>query len=127
MTRMLVILVFLAMNGLSQTPPQLSGGMLNGRGWNAYQKAQKASYLMGIHDALGTVKDAPSLSHSFPTNLSVGESILAVDRFYEEPENLSIMVMGALRVVALKINGGSQVEVDAETVRLKKIDLEMSK
>lgn len=100
-------------------------GFLNGRTWNAANADMKVSYMTGLLEMIMLTPDADMLKY-FGRNLTTAENSKAVDRFYEEPENLNIPVPFALQIVAKKANGESPdaVENFAATVRRTILDLQ---
>jgi hypothetical protein len=79
-------------------------GISNGRAWQAGTQTAKIYYIRGAFDAL-LVAAFSEQSQYFPANLVARELAKAVDHFYEEPENLPIPIVKALRLVTMRARG----------------------
>ena len=68
---------------------------------------------MGLHEGLGIVEESPSvrMRSTFP-DVPFGDIVKGVDRFYQEPENLTFPVNYALEIFTLKVNGSTQAEIE---------------
>ena len=113
---MKVLLVGLLMTGcaLAQNPSgftaeelaKFTNGTGNGRLWKALTAPLvREGVIVGIWTAAFFIAPRNEALKYKPSNLETKEVIVAVDRFYKEPENLAIAIMDALRVVTLKTNG----------------------
>lgn len=102
-----------------------TGGLFNGRFWNAASVEGRLGYLMGFNDALGARGSDGSAARYLPT-LNFAEQQTAVTRFYQEPENLAIPILGALEVITLKVKGGDQSAIDALLARHRKTSNEVN-
>jgi hypothetical protein len=98
-------------------------GVINGRVWNAISNDAKSFYLIGV--AEGIIRESPAVFKKKYTvgTLSTEEVRIAIDRFFAEPENLLIPAIDALRIVAMKINGALQPEIDKELSVLRAISV----
>ena len=92
----------------------LTGTFLNGRGWRTMSEKDKFVYLFGLTDGMGigdlACKDA-TLRKIYLARASADETVKALDRFYDEPANGSVMVWDAMRVFRLKVDGRPQSEI----------------
>ncbi len=61
---------------------------------------------MGLHESFD-FGDPENFKKLFPKNLSFEELRKAMDRFYDEPENLPIPLIVGQTIVTLKANGES--------------------
>ena len=68
---------------------------------------------------------------SYFPGVPYGDVLKGVDRFYEEPENLTFPVLYALEVFALKVNGATQSEIEKNLAerrqRIKEMELAIKK
>lgn len=85
--------------------------MINGRAWKVLSDIAKTTYLYAISDAIGEEARA-QLPKYIPDGLSRPEVRLAIDQFYEEPENLLIPVFRSLQIVVSRAGGTLQPEID---------------
>jgi len=63
----------------------------------------------------------------YPASLGPSEFIKAIDRFYEQPENLPIPIMQAMRMVTARANGGDPAAIEKEIATLRHDALELHK
>jgi len=121
-----LILLALTLLSVAQEKPAIppfTNGMCNGRHWQVFM--DKGNYLVGFLDGLRAAR-SPSRPY-IPEPLSMVELVKAVDRFYQEPENLAIPVPEALRIVALKANGAPQSEIDSVSAAARRKALQAAK
>src|SRR5712691_16218 len=78
-----------------------TAGMSNGRGWKKFPSDMKIAYVAGIYDAAKVMlllcKEAV-----FPSGVTTGQTVQALDGFYADPLNGSITVVGAMRYIERK-------------------------
>jgi hypothetical protein len=92
-------------------------GYRNGRLWQSVTSNFKTFYLTGFSEAFNLYSsNQPDFASA-----TIGDAEKGLDRFYQEPENLMFPVITALRFFAMKLNGASQVEVEAEVKRCRTI------
>ena len=105
----------------NQTTP---AGFVNGRFWNSLPSSVGVLFLTGYfegfskaileflnHDTADKVESLQSANIPSVTN---GETMAAINRFYEDPANLNIPVWRAIRVAVLKFAGRPAQKVEAE-------------
>jgi hypothetical protein len=71
------------------------------------------------NSAKGVSVLADAMALSFPGDAVFGDVTKALDRLYEEPENLTLTISGALRVITMKFNSDKPEDIDAELRRLR--------
>jgi hypothetical protein len=109
---------------------ETTGGAINGRGWQSLTAEMRLGYVKGYDDGVAAgivhvaVASADKTAELVPSGMTVGEVVSAVDRFYQEPLNRRIMVVAAIRVVALEAKGTDQARVDGEIRRLRRASAE---
>jgi len=96
-------------------------GLSNGRFWMFMDDRQRTCYLVGYQDHKIVFGDLPVPACDacagekekdwWPT-LTVGEILKGLDNFYGEPENLSLPIRFALRILAMKVAGKPQPEIE---------------
>jgi hypothetical protein len=104
-------------------------GLWNGRAWLSWDTHMRLGYLFGYRDhlrvttdALKTAKDWEDETTWWP-NLTYGQTAKALDTFYAVPENGNIPIRGALHIVAERVLGKWEGEVEKDIERLRKIAL----
>ena len=81
-------------------------GQLNGRFWTAIPADAKTGFVMGYcAAATGDL--------SCPSEAQYGDIQKAIDRFYQEPENLRLPVAVAIQVFARRLRGMSEQTIQA--------------
>jgi hypothetical protein len=126
-----------ALGQSSVTPKQTgeTGAMkthkqLNGRFWKSLNHRKKSVFISGYFSAtdyimLLTNKDYQTykkVSQSFcPPSLNVGEVDIALDRFYETPENTPIPIPQAIWVISERTSGADEAAVQKEITDLRKL------
>ena len=108
--------------GQAADDPMFTDSFANGRFWKAMNDGQKLAYLVAYKDGLvegfiasgeRDVKDLKSnVDALLPRNLTHRETLQAVTRFYDTPENAPIPIRDALEIVVLKADGVAQVVID---------------
>jgi hypothetical protein len=94
----------------------------NGRFWELMDDAKRASYINGFEAAFSLQGGYKPKQTQFPTGSGTfGDIRKGLDRFYQDPENLSFPIFYALHIFAMKVNGASQAEVEAEVRRLRAV------
>lgn len=115
-------------------------GALNGRFWMSLDQPVKTYFIVGYseaiqnqeampflalaaHDCAPTAKGMSTLADAaaltFPANGVSGDVIKALDRLYGEPENLSLSLPLAFRVISMKFRSDKPEDIDAELRRLR--------
>jgi hypothetical protein len=107
-----VILLLLAVSATPLCDAQKSdidehrtGGLLNGRFWKILKPSDKLIFVVGYCEA----SVGP---YACPTQSEFGEIVDGVERFYQDPENLSIPFVTAERVFAMKVAGATTAEIE---------------
>ncbi len=78
-----------------------SNGKVNGRFWNLFEdKPSKMAFVIGAQAMTGVL--ARKDYEVYFGKLKVGDIVDGVDKFYSQTQNLSISVVGAFTVVALR-------------------------
>ena len=95
-------------------------GLYNGRYWNIMSDQEKLSYLSGLMDGLSQASPPVIQQYSVGGHLDASEVRTAIDQFYTDPTNFSVTIMGALRIVVMKIHGLPQPQIDAEISALRR-------
>lgn len=109
---------------LSQTSAGAGFG-LNGESWRAIDTAGNANaqltgltkliYLRGVYDTLLNLHAAQASYDSLPLRVEYSAVIDALDQFYADAANRQILVVDALRLVALRFRGKPSAEFEAAT------------
>jgi hypothetical protein len=119
-------LLLIAMAYGQQTSVDRTGNLFNGRAWKSWDAGHdlaRSGYLIGVAEATKTVKcisKNEELSPEFPFVLRPVEIIEALNRFYDDPENMPIPIRWALHIVSLKVNGKTSEEIHATIERLRR-------
>jgi hypothetical protein len=71
-------------------------GGVNGRFWHTLSSTSKLYFLYGFDEAMGLAK--PYDDKLYFANVSYGDIVKGLDRFYQEPENLMFPISYALRI-----------------------------
>jgi hypothetical protein len=98
-------------------------GQLNGRAWNTFSEEAKLAFLEGMESAFGTAygrslntpceqQNALLLDAYRAPGFTQGEQMIALNRFYAEPENLLIGIVDGKEIVAAKTRGVPQQVID---------------
>lgn len=85
----------------------------------------KFSYILGISEGVTFVGSLFQRNVYFPNSLSSDEFIKAIDKFYDQPENLPIPIMQAMRMVTARVNGADPVAIEKEIATLRRDALEL--
>lgn len=80
----------------------------------------KLAYVSGISEAIDFLVGLLEYHTYFPASLKPDEFVKAVDAFYDQPENLPIPIMQAMRIVTLKANGEDPAAIDKEIAGLRR-------
>jgi hypothetical protein len=109
----------LAQDRIPRMDTVITAGLFNGRFWVTAESATKTAYLAGYHDHEIVFSDAtaPDVASAEKENalwppLTIGEISKGLDNFYGQPENLDLPIRFALRVLAMKVVGRPQPEID---------------
>ncbi|HEV1284936.1 MAG TPA: hypothetical protein VNU44_06480 [Bryobacteraceae bacterium] len=85
----------------------------------------KIIYLSGLMEGIVFVAGLPQHNVYYPASLRVEEFIKAIDRFYNQPENLPIPIMQAMRMVTARANGSDPAAIEKEIATLRRDALEL--
>lgn len=134
MKRMILILAGMAMavpTGLRAAPALTTPNAVTCREWrNTTDKTARAMFLVGAIDVLAgfmaeTVENSTQLkiklSAYAPIDLSATEARDGIDLFCGAPENSIVPVYNAMKIVALRANGGTPAEIETATALIRKI------
>lgn len=103
--------------------PTETRGLSNGRWWRMLaQQASpelKFSFLLGVMDGLSQVSGAAFVAPLRSTRLEIAK---ALDAFYENAEDRTIPVVGALVVLRMKEAGQPQSAIDEEMSALRRME-----
>jgi hypothetical protein len=99
-------------------------GLANGRAWRVMPQGAKLFYLEGVRAAIVVAgqrtKHTPCEAYSdrltdaySVEGLKGGEVAEAIDRFYDQPENLLIAAIDALEIVSARARGVPQNVIDS--------------
>jgi len=117
-----------------------TGVFLNGRWWLKLNATEKICYLAGHLEGAAEVwgelsrarellarlqgKSAPSrteaaekFNQAFAGHFTFEEMAMAIDRFYEDPTNRMIQVIGAFSVMKRKFEGARPAEIERLTAK----------
>ncbi len=99
-------------------------GLLNGRAWKTLLTVdQKIVYLYGINEAVNV--EARDKAHNyFPPDITYEQKRQAIDRFYDEPENILIPVVDSVVFVTLQLNGTPQTAIDRQLSDIRRVSAE---
>jgi hypothetical protein len=119
----LLVGLFVAMCSLGQSePPKFDrNGAANGRLWTVLTPDHRSWFIFGQQDATKAILLRSVADRFAPRTLSNTEIVAAIDRFYDEPENLPISIMDALMVVTLRANGADSDTVAHAVAQLKRL------
>jgi hypothetical protein len=91
-----------------------TNGQLNGRFWSAMEdQKSKTTFVIGAQVMLTGVRDKAKYDSYFSAKLNAREVADEVDKFYAQPENLPIPIIGAFMAVTLRAGGMSENGVNA--------------
>lgn len=123
-------LLFLAINAcIAQegSDTAKTGTLSNGRTWLSLSdkatSSEKLNFLTGAAEA-AAVTSPTEYPKYFGNALTIGEFITGIDRFYDEPANLPIPIIHALRLVTMKANGENPAAVERTTASIRRQMLE---
>jgi hypothetical protein len=85
---------------------QRTNGLLNGRFWNGIDDSGKLFFLIGYCEAAVDALRCPAQTE-------FGETIKGIDKFYQEPENLRLTFISAMRIFTRKVEGAKPTEIEA--------------
>ena len=119
-TAMMAIVVFVSsLFGQSNLPDTYTAGLSNGRLWTVLTAELRTTYLLGYrdHHIVFSNQDVPESSVSEKESawwpkLSIAEAQRGLDRFYEAPENLVLPIRYGLRVLAMRVAGTPDAEIN---------------
>jgi len=117
MTRKLLVFILCAC-ALVADDGDYTSGMSNGRGWKKFPNDMKIAYVAGIYDAAKVMmllcKEAV-----FPSGVTTGQTVQALDGFYADPLNGSITVVGAMRYIERKAQGANEEELNTMKAQMR--------
>jgi hypothetical protein len=133
------LLAVFALCGIAQQKPIYTTA-LNGESWRGGEIGIKRAYVGGFLDAselhrvqLREVqkisKEASDYVEGFEKNnpdisgVKIDTIVEGVDRFYEDYRNRKIHAAYALRIVSLELTGHASAEVEAETLKLRRLSV----
>ena len=137
------LLVTLVCFAQDTTDRMMTGGIQNGRFWNAISQESKLAWLFGYRsgilqaalvsyqnsnpgaDGAAGARETLKLQNqiigiSFPADLTYDEIAKSLDQFYDSPENLQVDLRDALEIVVLKTRGVAQSQIDEMISRFRK-------
>jgi hypothetical protein len=103
---------------------QKTAGLFNGRGWNMFSQFLKLAFLTGALEAV-QVASVTEVAKYFPGTLTMVEFVLAIDRFYEAPENRPIPILYAIRAATMKANGEDPIAFEMTVAAMRKAALDV--
>ncbi|HLJ13663.1 MAG TPA: hypothetical protein VKV15_04145 [Bryobacteraceae bacterium] len=121
MARKLLLLLSLAtVLSLAQTDATTTGGMLNGRAWQAAGRDARLMYVRGIEEGLvlaaGLVSCKPDedilLKHPAP-EFHPSDYIDEINAFYQKSSNIRIPIFYAWEYANARFEGASQQQLDS--------------
>jgi len=100
--------------------------LLNGRGWlKLPDDASRDIYLLGVINGLrwawleqGEVNSKLMEGIYIPT-LSIGETRKGLNRFYDDPANANVIVIFALEILKMRVDGKPQADIDKQTAEAR--------
>ncbi|MDP8991216.1 MAG: hypothetical protein M3N41_14190 [Acidobacteriota bacterium] len=101
--------------------PMQTEGLNNGRLWATLPDASKTMYVAGAVDATIMACEKDEWKKLFAANLSVGEVLKSLNRFYDEPTNAPVPVTYAMTVVKMKAEGASADSIERTTANLRRL------
>jgi len=124
-SRLAVALIIVASVCFAQAPASSAietAGLSNGRRWSRMEINDRLIYIIAYHDGLmagvfylgsGTQKEKIArLAEMYPATMTLTEIGVAIDTFYNTPENALISVPRAMSFIAMKAAGVQQAEID---------------
>jgi len=137
--RRFLLCLLLAFNATGQSVPNgnaditatwRTGSDWNGRFWKSLASdGEKNAFVMGytnaVHDTLFGIAASlkadysPVLKLLIPASLTVAETVTALNRFYDVPENGPIAVAGAMKVIAQRVSGADDATIQKATADLR--------
>src|ERR1019366_3925064 len=101
---------------------QQTAGNWNGRFWRSLDHDGKIVFVLAYGSAVQEVTIAQSggkldrykelIKPFWPTGLTGAEIVLALDRFYDTPENGPITISGAIEVIAQRAYGANDAAIE---------------
>lgn len=88
-------------------------GLFNGRAWNIAAPNERAIYVHAAIEALAFVSP-DSMKGRIDSPLSYDEWVAALDRFYADPTNVLIPVMGGMEIVNMQAGGRPEAEISKQ-------------
>jgi hypothetical protein len=98
-----------------------TNGRVNGRFWKSAPEAGKQGFVTGYAEALTTASLAAiTFEALWPAKLTVRETMAALDKFYDTPENAPIPISSALIIVAARADGVDEAKIQKEIAKMRK-------
>ncbi len=97
---------------------QKTGFQFNGRAWESFSEAMKLGYVLGFTEAVST---GVCEQERLPCHMQMGEMTKAVDRVYEEPENVLLPIPMAIHIVTMKAAGMDPAAFEKEVAALRRL------
>lgn len=105
--------------------------VLNGRFWMSISTNARGNFLVGFAEALLWYSDItaadPTIheknADNWPQEATYGDIERGVTKFYEEPENLSIPIIQAIKIFTMKVHSRSQAAIDSQVTFQRIISL----
>ncbi len=90
----------------SDDEPDKTLGAFNGRFWQKCNAAVKTGFIVGFNSAMqASTTISKQEVQKYTAGVSFGEMVKGVDQIYQTPENASLPIWVAIRIVVLKANG----------------------
>ena len=89
----------------------------NGRLWRDWNETGKLAYLLGLREGLNPLMENIPKHEAdtyFPPTMTLSQTEAAVDKFFEDSENIRVPIFAAMRIVTMKVNGATQDQIDSE-------------
>jgi hypothetical protein len=80
---------------------------------------ERLYYVVAAYDSAHFFIVPEDMKKYFPATLTKGDTVKAVDKFFETPENIPIPIMHAFRVIAMRSEGATVELVDKEISALR--------
>lgn len=98
----------------AQSPPEDTGGLLNGRLWMEAAPLQRSMYIWGVWDALA-VTHSQAGEFGAP-GFNGAETSKCIDQFFGDSANIQVPIVQAMVICARKFKGASSVEIESLTI-----------
>lgn len=95
-------------------------GYQNGRSWASMSESMKLGFVVGCGEGLAFA-EMRKFGEQFPSKSTNGEIVKGLDKFYDEPANAPIPIVGALGVFAAQVRGASASEITEMIESLRRV------